>query len=86
MLLQLANRIWASCWLAGVRLLVDPKGDIIVDIALFSLLGVLLKLNARPTFILVREANLCKKRKKKRNILVHKNLSIFSQVLLKLQN
>ena len=58
MLLQLANRICASCWLAGVRLLVEPNGDIIVDIALFSLLGVLLKLNARPTFILVREANL----------------------------
>jgi hypothetical protein len=29
-----------------------------VDIARFSLLGVLLKLNARPTLALVRDANL----------------------------
>jgi hypothetical protein len=58
MLLQLASLIWASCWLAGVRLFVEPKGDIIVDMARFNLLGVLLKLNARPTFILVRDANL----------------------------
>lgn len=57
-LLQLPSRIWAICWFVGGRFCVTPNGDIIVDIALFSLLGVLLKLNARPTLALVRDANL----------------------------
>lgn len=49
MLVQLARRICASCE-AGVKELVLPKGDvIIVETARFSLLGVLLKENARPT-------------------------------------
>lgn len=47
----------ASCD-EGVRPFWLPNGLIIVDIALFSLFGVLLKLNARPTFTLVFDANL----------------------------
>lgn len=38
--------------------MVLPKGLIIVETARFNLLGVLLKLNVRPIFILVLEANL----------------------------
>uniref|UniRef100_A0A224XVP9 Putative secreted protein n=1 Tax=Panstrongylus lignarius TaxID=156445 RepID=A0A224XVP9_9HEMI len=57
MFVQLASLICASC-VAGVKFVVEPNGDIIVDIARFNLLGVLLKLNALPTFILVLEANL----------------------------
>lgn len=56
--MQLPSRIWAICGFVGGRFCVAPNGDIIVDIALFSLLGVLLKLNARPTLALVRDANL----------------------------
>lgn len=48
MLLQLASLICASCE-AGVRLDVDPNGEIIEDIARFNLDGVLLKDSARPT-------------------------------------
>lgn len=48
MLLQLASLICASCE-AGVRLEVDPNGEIIDDIARFSFEGVLLNENARPT-------------------------------------
>jgi hypothetical protein len=55
--LQLASLICASCE-AGVRFVVLPKGLIIVETARFNLLGVLLKLKARPTFIFVLEANL----------------------------
>lgn len=43
---------------AGVRFVELPNGDIIEDMALFSLDGVLLKENARPTFSLVLLANL----------------------------
>lgn len=56
-LLQLASLICASCE-AGLRFIVLPNGLIIVETARFNLLGVLLKLKARPTFSLVREANL----------------------------
>lgn len=48
MLLQLASLICASCD-AGVKLDVDPNGDIIEDIARFSFDGVLLNESARPT-------------------------------------
>lgn len=63
MLLQLANRIPASP-LIGVKLVecdklvVEPNGDIIVDIALFNLLGVLFILSALVRFFLVFVANL----------------------------
>lgn len=63
-----AKCILANC-VDGVRAsvlgpLVKPStGLIIVDTALFNLLGVLLKLNARPTLIRVLVANL-KQRKK----------------------
>lgn len=47
----------ASCD-AGVMFVELPNGDIMVDIARFNFDGVLLKLNALPTFILVLVANL----------------------------
>ena len=54
----------ASCRFAkcavGVRTLWPPNGLSIVDTARFSLFGVLLKLRARPTLILVLVANLLK--------------------------
>lgn len=52
-----ANFILANCD-AGVMFVELPNGDIIVDMALFNFDGVLLKLKARPTFILVLVANL----------------------------
>lgn len=54
---QLANLICANCE-AGVKLVELPKGDIMEETALFNFDGVLLKENARPTFKLVRVANL----------------------------
>lgn len=48
-LLQDASRICASCE-AGVRFDVEPKGEIIDDMARFSFDGVLLKDSARPTY------------------------------------
>lgn len=64
MLLQLASRICASC-VAGVRLDVEPKGEIIEDMARFSLEGVLLNDRARPTcagknqLLLKNKADIC---------------------------
>lgn len=57
MLLYDASRMLASCD-AGVMFVELPNGDIIVDMARFNFEGVLLKLNARPTLIRVRVANL----------------------------
>lgn len=48
MLLQLASRICASC--AAGRLVVEPNGEIMDDMARFSFDGVLLNDSARPTF------------------------------------
>jgi hypothetical protein len=56
-LLQLASLICASCD-DGLKFIALPNGPIIVETARFNLLGVLLKVKARPTFIFVREANL----------------------------
>lgn len=57
-LVQLARRMCSS-WEQGVVFpWLLPKGLMTEETALFSLLGVRLKLNARPTFFRVFEANL----------------------------